>query len=99
MNWDPNMLQPSNLAMWRIILGWSIGLPLIFAFFMFYVFSAEVAIAWTESAMRESLKEAGSIKKFFLEIFVGPVLAIVFLILLWMFIFRTLGAMGDRRQY
>ena len=96
MNWDPNMLQPSDLAMWRIILGWSIGLPLVFAFFMFYVISAEVAIAWTESAMRESIKEARPIKKFFLEIFVGPVLAITSLILLWMFV---LGATGDRRRY
>ncbi len=95
MNWDPNMLQPSDLAMWRIVLGWLIGLPLAFAFFMFYAVSAEVAIAWTESAMRESIKEAGTIKKLFLEILVGPVLAITFLILLWVFI---LGAMGDRRR-
>ena len=29
MNWDPAMLEPSHLAMWRIVLGWLIGLPLI----------------------------------------------------------------------
>lgn len=95
MNWDPSMLQATDLALWRVVLSWSIALPLVFSFFLFYVISAEVAMTWTETTMRDGVEKAGPVKKFFLEVFVAPMLAITFLVLLWFFL---IGAVSQRRS-
>ncbi len=84
MNWDPALLEPSHLAMWRIIIGWLIGLPVMFGIFFFFALTATVSIEMVEASMRREIEEAGPIKSFMLSVFVAPLLAIAMQILLCM---------------
>lgn len=94
MNWDPSLIMPSDLALWQIIIAWLVYLPLSFLLFMLLVITGIISIDMTEFALKQEYETAGPIKRFFLSIFVGPMLAIINQVLLCMFLIAAITTGG-----
>lgn len=94
MNWDPNLIGPSGLALWQIAFAWLIYLPLVFLLFMFLVITGIVSINMTESILKQEYETAGPVKYFFLLVFAGPMLAIIGQALLCVFITTAVTTAG-----
>ena len=77
MNWNPELMAPSNLALWQVALSWVIMIPATFAMFMVLVVSGITAVNIVEAASARSFRSAGPVRRFFMTFFEGPILAIL----------------------
>lgn len=96
MNWDPQLLTPSHLALWQIMLVWIIELPLAYLLFLTLAMTGIISINMTEAALKHEYEMVGPFKRFWLTFFVGPTLAIIGQILLCMFLLAAFTQTRER---
>ena len=98
MNWDPSLLTPSHLAIWQIVLAWAIQLPVAFLFFLMLATSGIMSIDMTEAMLNEETRTARPLKRLLLTVIVGPSLAVIGSVLLFLFMTAAIGAAATNQR-
>ena len=98
MNWNPELMAPSNLALWQVALSWVIMIPATFAMFMVLVVSGITAVNIVEAASARSFRSAGPVRRFFMTFFEGPVFAVLTQVFLCVVLITAICGGGRRYQ-